>query len=285
MKKTALFIIAAVLLLSALAACTQQEEGGASSQPEGGTGRTAPKTELTVFAAASMTETLDSLVEAYKKIAPDLKITVTCDSSGALKKQIQEGAACDIFISASQKQMNQLDASVDAEGGNSEGLDFVMPGTRVNLLQNSIVLAVPADNKAEINSFEDLGTEKLKLLCIGDEDVPVGVYSQEILKNLKLWDRLRREKKLTYASDVKEVTSQVKEGAVDAGIIYATDAFSARIRIAAKAGDELCSPAIYPAAVMRGTQNKKAAKKFMKFLQSPEAEKIFTAAGFCRIDK
>ena len=180
MKKTALFIIASALLLLAMAACTQNREGkGASSQAEGGAGKSAPQAEaeLTVFAAASMTETLDSLIEAYKEAAPDLKITATYDSSGTLKKQIQEGAACDIFIPASQKQMNQLDASVDADGGNTEGLDFVMPGTRVNLLENSVVLAVPADNRAKINSFEDLGTDKLKLLCIGNEDVPVGAYS------------------------------------------------------------------------------------------------------------
>ena len=138
MKKCIAILLAAVLLL-ALAACG----GGNAKAPE------AEKVELIVFAAASMTETMDKIIEQYKTVAPNVTIIPTYDSSGTLKTQIQNGADCDLFISAAQKQMNQLDASKDAEA-NPDGLDFVLQGTRVNLLENKVVLAVPDDNKAGI---------------------------------------------------------------------------------------------------------------------------------------
>ena len=152
MKKIAYLFIVSALFLLGLIACSEkrQEENTAASQPkaEGQAEKSEAKaqTGLTVFAAASLTEALDRVIEAYKETAPDVKIIVSYDSSGTLKTQIQEGAPCDVFISAAQKQMNQLDASRDAEGGNKEGLDFVLPGSRVDLLINKVVLAVPADN-------------------------------------------------------------------------------------------------------------------------------------------
>ncbi|MBQ7529825.1 molybdate ABC transporter substrate-binding protein [bacterium] len=286
MKKVTLFFIVSGLLLLGLIACTQKQEEKKEIpvQPqENKVEKTEPKddaSKLTIFAAASMTETLDKVIEAYKKVNPNLEIIATYDSSGTLKTQIQEGATCDIFISAAQKQMNQLDASKDEKSGNKDKLDFVLQGSRVNLLENKVVLAVPADNKAQINSFADLGSDKLKLLCIGNEDVPVGAYSQEILKNLNIWEKLQEAKKLTYGSNVKEVTTQVKEGTVDAGIIYATDAAAAGLTVVDKADDKLCFQVIYPAAIMKNTQNLQEAQEFMKFLQSKEAMDIFATVGF-----
>lgn len=131
---------------------------------------------LNVFAAASMTETLTEIQEMYKDVAPNVTLVFNFDSSGTLKTQIQEGADCDLFISAAQKQMNQLDKDADPEV-NTEGLDYVLEGTRVNLLENKVVLAVPDGNPKDIESFEDLGTDKLSLLALGNEDVPVGQYS------------------------------------------------------------------------------------------------------------
>lgn len=239
--------------------------------------------ELIVFAAASMTETLDQVIDLYKDVAPNVTIIPTYDSSGTLKTQIQEGAPCDIFISAAQKQMNQLDAAKAAEEGNEEGLDFVLSDTRVDILENKVVLAVPDDNKADIQRFEDLGTDKLSLLCIGNEDVPVGAYSEEILTTLDILDSLEASGKLTYGSNVKEVTSQVKEGAVDAGIIYATDAYSANLKVVDQASTDLCKQVIYPAAVLNITQNEAAAREFLDFLQSEEAMEIFESVGFTQV--
>ena len=264
MKKIIPLLLTAALALS-LAAC-----GAPGTE----------SVELTVFAAASLQETLDQVIAAYREIAPDVTVTPTYDSSGTLKTQIQEGAACDLFLSAAQKQMNQLDASRDAAGGNTEGLDFVLQGTRVDLLENKVVLAVPDANPAGIQSFSDLGTEKLRLLCIGNEDVPVGAYSLEILTALGIRDALERGGKLTYGSNVKEVTTQVKEGTVDAGIIYATDAFSAGLTVADRAGSDLCRQVIYPAAVLNTTEHEKAAKDFLAFLRGDAAMRIFASVGF-----
>ena len=197
---------------------------GTSQATETKENEEAAEVTLNVFAAASMTETLTEIQEMYKEVAPNVTLVFNFDSSGTLKTQIQEGADCDVFISAAQKQMNQLDKDADPEV-NTEGLDYVLEVTRKNLLENKVVLAVPDGNPKGIESFADLGTDKLSLLALGNEDVPVGQYSEEILTNLGMLDQLEQENKITYGSNVKEVTTQVSEAAADAGIIYATDAF------------------------------------------------------------
>ena len=278
MKKILALLLCAAMLF-VLAACSSKP----AAEPEGSEAAEEPAAEevtLYVFAAASMTETLDQIIELYKTVAPNVTIVPTYDSSGTLKTQIQEGAACDLFISAAQKQMNQLDAAKDAAGGNEEGLDFVLSDTRVDLLENKVVLAVPDANPKGIETFADLGTDKLSLLCIGNEDVPVGAYSEEILTNLGILETLEQSGKLTYGSNVKEVTTQVKEGTVDAGIIYATDAFSAELTVVDQATSDMCKQVIYPAAVLNITQNEQAARDFLAFLQTEEAMAVFQAVGF-----
>ena len=239
----------------------------------------AAEVTLNVFAAASMTETLTEIQEMYKEVAPNVTLVFNFDSSGTLKTQIQEGADCDVFISAAQKQMNQLDKDADPEV-NTEGLDYVLEGTRVNLLENKVVLAVPDGNPKEIESFEDLGTDKLSLLALGNEDVPVGQYSTEILTNLGILDSLEAESKITYGSNVKEVTTQVSEAAADAGIIYATDAFSAGLTVVDQAEGDLCKQVIYPAAVLNISKNPEAAKEFLAYLQTDTCMQVFEAVGF-----
>ncbi len=279
MKKAVAILLAAVMLF-ALAACSSKTEPAAEPAGSEAAETEAEPVTLYVFAAASMTETLDQIIALYKTVAPNVTIVPTYDSSGTLKTQIQEGAACDIFISAAQKQMNQLDAAKDAESGNEEGLDFVLSDTRVDLLENKVVLAVPDENPKGIETFADLGTDKLSLLCIGNEDVPVGAYSEEILTTLGILDTLEASGKLTYGSNVKEVTTQVKEGTVDAGIIYATDAFSAELTVVDQADSSLCRQVIYPAAVLNITENEQAARDFLAFLQTDEAMEVFQAVGF-----
>lgn len=239
----------------------------------------AAEVTLNVFAAASMTETLTEIQEMYKEVAPNVTLVFNFDSSGTLKTQIQEGADCDVFISAAQKQMNQLDKDADPEV-NTEGLDYVLEGTRVNLLENKVVLAVPDGNPKDIESFEDLGTDKLSLLALGNEDVPVGQYSTEILTNLGILDSLEAEGKITYGSNVKEVTTQVSEAAADAGIIYATDAFSAGLTVVDQAEGDLCKQVIYPAAVLNISRNPEAAKEFLAYLQTDTCMQVFEAVGF-----
>lgn len=236
--------------------------------------------ELVVFAAASMTETLTEIADLYKEVAPNVTLTYNFDSSGTLKTQIQEGADCDLFISAAQKQMNQLDITADPSV-NEEGLDFVVADSRIDLLENKVVLAVPDDNPAGIESFDDLTTDKLSLLCLGNEDVPVGAYSDEILENLGIDKaQLEADGKVTYGSNVKEVTSQISEAAVDAGIIYATDAFSAGLTVVDEATSDLCKQVIYPAAVLNVSANPEAAQAFLDYLQTDECSAVFEEVGF-----
>lgn len=242
----------------------------------------AAEATLNVFAAASMTETLTEIQEMYKEVAPNVTLVFNFDSSGTLKTQIQEGADCDVFISAAQKQMNQLDKDADPEV-NTEGLDYVLEGTRINLLENKVVLAVPDGNPKGIESFADLGTDKLSLLALGNEDVPVGQYSEEILTNLGILDQLEQENKITYGSNVKEVTTQVSEAAADAGIIYATDAYSAGLPVVAQADDTMRKQVIYPAAVLNISENQDAAEAFLDYLKTDDCMKVFEEVGFTAV--
>lgn len=236
---------------------------------------------LNVFAAASMTETLETIQGMYADVAPNVTLVFNFDSSGTLKTQIEEGAECDVFISAAQKQMNQLDITADAEV-NTDGLDFVLEGSRLNLLENKVVLAVPDGNPAGIESFEDLGTDKLSLLALGNEDVPVGQYSTEILTTLGILDQLEADSKITYGSNVKEVTTQVSEASADAGIIYATDAFSAGLTVVDEATTDLCKQVIYPAAVLNVSGHPEEAQAFLDYLQTDECMVVFEEVGFSK---
>ena len=244
---------------------------------------TEEKAELIVFAAASMTETLTEIAELYKKEAPEVSLVFNFDSSGTLKTQIEEGAECDIFISAAPKQMNQLDISSDEEK-NPDRLDHVLKGTRIDLLENKVALAVPEGNPKKITSYDGLA-EALKsgdvLLGMGNEDVPVGQYTQKILAYYELSEEeLAGNGEITYGSNVKEVTTQVSEGAVDCGIIYATDAFSAGLTVVDTATADMCGQVIYPAAVMNTTKQEAAAKAFLEYLTGAEASAVFEAVGF-----
>ena len=242
--------------------------------------------ELIVFAAASMTETLTELGDDYMNEHKNVTIQYNFDSSGTLKTQIQEGADCDIFISAGQKQMNQLDKDASADV-NTEGLDFVVEGTRFDILENKVALVVPEGNPAGINSYDDL---KAKLaegsikMAMGNADVPVGQYTQKILAYFGLSeDDLAAAGAITYGTNVKEVTTQVSEGAVDCGIIYATDAYSAGLEVVDTATIDMCGQVIYPAAVMKSTKNEEAAKAFLDYLREDAANKVFEGAGFTPI--
>ena len=248
----------------------------------------AEKTELIVFAAASMTETLNQVKELYEAENPDVNLVFNFDSSGTLKTQIQEGADCDLFISAAPKQMNQLDASKDAET-NPDGLDFVLQGSRINLLENKVVLAVPEGNPKGIESFDQLA-ELLKngdvFMAMGNSDVPVGQYTQKILAFYGLDEEaLAKAGAITYGSNVKEVTTQVAEASVDCGIVYATDAFSAGLDNVDAATAEMCGQVIYPAAVLNVSKNPEAAQAFLDYLTGPEATEVFESVGFSSMTK
>lgn len=276
MKKLFSLVLALSMAL-ALTACSGSAD--TDSTTDDTTETTAEPVELHVFAAASMQESLDQVIEAYKAVAPEVAVVATYDSSGTLKTQIQEGADCDVFISAAPKQMNQL----DAEGGeeNTEGLDLVNSATRLDLLENKVTLAVPEGNPKGIESFDQLA-ELLKsgdvMLAIGNSDVPVGQYTEKIFAYYGL-DEAALADSLTYGNNVKEVTTQVSEASADCGIIYATDACSAGLTVVDSATAEMCGQVIYPAAVLKG-EKEEAAQAFLDYLQTADAMEVFKSVGF-----
>lgn len=244
------------------------------------------KTELVVFAAASMTETLNQIKTDYEAQHKDITLTYNFDSSGTLKTQIQEGATCDVFISAAQKQMDQLDASKD-NTANPEQLDFINSDSRMDLLENKVVLVVPENNPKNINSFDELKS-KLEsgdvLLAMGNSDVPVGQYTQKILQYWGLDEKaLTDAGEITYGSNVKEVTTQVSEGSADCGVVYYTDAYSAGLKIVGEATEEMCGKTIYPAAVMKNSEHPEQAQEFLAYLSSDAAAKVFEKVGFVAV--
>ena len=292
MKKKFAFILV-LCMIFAMAACgettapapTAAPSAEASAESETAKADEEP-IELIVFAAASMTETMNQIAELYKAAAPNVTIIYNFDSSGTLKTQIQEGADCDIFISAAPKQMNQLDSSCD-EDKNPDRLDFVLQGTRINLLENKVALVVPEGNPKNIQSYDDLAAglkDGSVMLAMGNSDVPVGQYTQKILAYYELnEEELANAGVITYGSNVKEVTTQVSEGTVDCGIIYGTDAFSAGLAVVDTATKDMCGQVIYPAAVMNTTKHEDAARAFLEYLTDGEASAVFEAVGFAPI--
>ena len=263
MKKT-LSLLLALSMALALTACgsTGTDSSQNSADPETvETQDSAEPVELIVFAAASLTETLDEIIEDYKTVAPNVTITPTYDSSGTLLDQIQAGAS----------QMDTL----EQDGG-------VLEGSRLDLLENKVALAVPEGNPKGIESFDQL-SELLKsgdvTLAIGNSDVPVGQYTQKIFSYYGL-NEGDISSCLTYGSNVKEVTTQVSEGAVDCGIIYATDAFSAGLTTMDGATAEMCGQVIYPAAVVASSQHPDEAQAFLDYLTTADAGAVFERVGF-----
>ena len=289
MKKFISLLLALAMALS-LVACgnggsadTNQDANNADDQQT-----PAETVELTVFAAASLTESLTAIGEKYMAENENVKINFNFDSSGKLYTQIKEGAPCDLFISAAPKQMNQLDGTLkDDADKNPDGLDMLVEGSRLDLLENKVVLAVAKGSDKGIDSFDKLA-ELLKsggvTLAIGNEDVPVGQYTKKIFAYYEI-DEAAIAANLTYGSNVKEVTTAVSEGTVDCGIIYASDAYSAKLTVAAEATADMCGQVIYPAAVLNTSQQQDAAAAFLKYLQGAEASAEFEKVLFTPLSK
>lgn len=273
-KKWMALLVAVLLAVGAVSLA-----GTASAQDE---------VELIVFAAASMTETMTEIKDMCEAAHPGITLTYNFDSSGTLKTQIQEGAECDLFISAGQKQMDQMDITADASV-NTEGLDLVAEGTRIDLLENKVTLVVPEDNSKSIDSFDTLAA-LLKdgdvLMAMGNSDVPVGQYTQNILAYYGLDEQeLANAGKITYGTNVKEVTTQVDQSSVDCGVIYCTDAFSAGLTVVDSATAEMCGQVIYPAAVMKNSQHPQEAQAFLDYLTGEEAMAVFESVGFSPVEQ
>jgi molybdate transport system substrate-binding protein len=227
-----------------------------------------PPASLTVSAAASLENALPLIADAYTRSHPRTKIEFNFGGSGALARQIEDGAPVDIFLSASPEPMDRLAA---------RGL--LLGATRRDLLRGEIVLVVPR-NGAGTESFEALADPGVKFIALADPDsVPAGKYGKQVLTSLGLWSRV--QPKLVLAKDVRQVLSYIETGNADAGLVYATDARqSPVVRIAATAPEAAHAPVVYPVAVLRTARDSGAARDFVAFLSGPEARAIFVSQGF-----
>lgn len=225
--------------------------------------------ELTVLAAASLTDVTAELKAEFEKEYAGITLTFSYGSSGALQTQIEEGAPCDVFMSAATKQMNAL-----SESGKVD-TDSV-----VKLLENKVVLIVPKDSTLELTSFADVAGEDVEMIALGEPgSVPVGQYSQEIFTSLNILDEVVA--KANYASDVRGVLAWVEEGEVSCGVVYATDAaVSDKVKVVCEAEDGLCAKVIYPVGIVSSSTQKDAAGLWIEFLQSEKAMEIFGKYGF-----
>lgn len=295
MKKPTVFLGLALTMAMAMTACTgggqdkqENKEAEKKAEEKKEPEQKEESVELTVFAAASMTETLTEIGDLYTKEHPEVKVSFNFDSSGTLKTQIQEGATCDLFISAGQKQMDQLDIQADPQV-NTEGLDYVLESSRTDILENKVTLCVSEGSQAGIENFDDLA-EALKnkeiLMAMGNEDVPVGQYTQKILAYYGLQEEeLAAAGKISYGSNVKEVTTQISEGSVDCGVIYCTDAYSAGLTVSDSATPEMCGQVIYPASVLKTSAHQEEAQAFLDYLQTDTSMEIFEKVGFSPVNQ
>ena len=235
--------------------------------------KAAKKTELTILAAASLTDVCADLKAEWQKQNPGTELLFSFGGSGALQAQIEAGAPCDVFISAAKKQMDALVQQ-----------NLMESGSVANLLQNEVVLILPKNSAKKISSFEELASPAVQLVAVGEpQSVPVGQYAKAVCNSLGIWDAVSA--KANFASDVRTALSWVEEEACDCGIVYATDAASSqKVRVAAAAPKGSCPPVIYPAGIVAASGQKEAARAFVKFLHSEKAKAIFVKAGFKMAD-
>lgn len=225
--------------------------------------------ELTILAAASLTDVCNEIKVNYEATHENVILHFSYGGSGALQTQIEEGAPADIFISAATKQMTALD---------EQGL--MDSDSIVQLLENKVVLVVPADSTEDITSFEDVASDKVTMVGLGEPaSVPVGQYSEEIYSTLNLLEQVKA--KANYGSDVRTVLTWVETGEVDCGIVYATDAYTTElVKIVAEAPEGSYKQVIYPAGVVNSTKHAEAAAEFMAYLQEKETLALFESYGF-----
>lgn len=224
--------------------------------------------DITVSAAVSLKDALDAATQIYKTKNPGAAVHFNLGGSGTLQRQIEQGAPADLFISASPDEMDKLESE-----------NLLLPGSRKNLATNRVVLIVPIGATA-VTTFQDLTKPAVKLIALGEpRTVPAGMYAQQILTHLGLYDRLKP--KFVFGKDVRDVLTYVATGNADAGIVYATDArISPKVKVVAEAPPGSHAPVIYPIAVVRASRNAAAAKDFETFLLSAPARAVFAKYGF-----
>ncbi len=232
---------------------------------------TTSSTQIAISAAASLQDVMREIKPLYEEEYPKREIVYNFGSSGALQRQIEQGAPVDVFISAAVDKMDAL-----------EEKDLILTETRRDLLKNQMVLVTQEGTKANLNitQFEDLNAEKVNLIALGEpESVPAGRYAQEVLVSFNMADKVNS--KAVYGKDVRQVLNYVATGNVEAGIVYRTDAqVSNNVEIIATAPEKSHSPVIYPVAIVKDSHTPEVGKELIEFLTTEEAQAVFEDYGF-----
>jgi molybdate transport system substrate-binding protein len=233
-----------------------------------------PPVNITISAAASLSDVLKEINNLYTQNETNVIITTNFASSGTLQTQIENGAPVDLFISAAPTQMDNLQKK-----------DLLLNDTRVNLLNNKIVLVVPNDSTMGITSFNDLALDKVKKIAVGDpKSVPAGTYARQAFDQLGITTQVQPKEVL--AGDVRQVLTYVEGNNVDAGIVYSTDALtSTKIKVVASAPAEINAKIVYPAAVIKTSKNPDSARAYLNYLYSRQAKIVFEKYGFTVVAK
>ena len=254
MNKLKLFLLLLVFSL-VIAACNNNES------PE-------DTVKITVSAAISLTGALEE-IQAIYEAENNVILSFNLGGSGSLAQQIQQGAPVDVFISANQEWMDTL-----------EDADLIVGATREDITGNKLVLITGKDSPIDYESIDNISAEDIEQIAIGNpESVPAGMYSEQLLNKLDMWDILKD--KLVLAKDVRQVLTYVETGNVDIGFVYESDALTSNgIKIVATAEDGLHDPVIYPAAVLKDTKHEKEASDFVRFIASDVAQEILLKHGF-----
>ena len=280
MKKRVLSVFLAGILPILLAGCSSDGSKGKQTGEH-------PQTEIQVFIAASLNTVMEDLAERYQETSPDVKITLNADSSGTLLTQIQEGYECDIFFSAAQKQMDDLEA---------DGL--VKDGTRANVVNNQVVVVTLKDSGTKVTGLETL--KDAESIALAGGSVPVGRYTREALKSLGLLDGSKPAEEYTTEEvsaalggveiseqdNVSKVLIAVAEGSCEVGTTYYSDTYGyeEELEILETVGYDLTGDVIYPVCLVENPEaddrQVKAAEDFYEFILSEEAKEVFDSYYF-----
>ncbi|MFC4101775.1 molybdate ABC transporter substrate-binding protein [Paenibacillus xanthanilyticus] len=258
-----LFALAAGILVAAAVTYFAMREGsGAAGARDGAT-------ELVVSAAASLKEGLEAVKARFEDDHPHIRLTFNYGSSGALQKQIEQGAPVDLYVSASLRQIEALrEQSLIKES--------------VTLLANELVVVVPKEDGVTqpMKKLSDITQDDYRVIAIGQpETVPAGHYAKEALAAEGIWNDVAD--RLVFAKDVRQALTYAETGNADAALVYATDAATSQLSVVALRVDgSLHSPIVYPAALLAESEHPDEAAMFYRFLQSAEAQELFASFGF-----
>lgn len=272
MKKTKSLLcalVACVLSISIIGCNSTSNSSGSASNSNSSSKSDDSKAnvELTISAAASLKEAMADIQNEYNASHPNVTLTFNFGASGSLQKQIEQGAPCDLFISAGQSQMKALNDK-----------DLLAPDTNKNLVKNQLVLIGPKDTN--LTSINDITTDKVQHIAVGEpSSVPAGKYADEVFTNMNIKDAVSG--KLTFAKDVKEVLAWTISGNAEAGFVYKSDALSSDdAKIIETIPEDKHSPITYPVALIKDSKNIDAAKEFEDFLFSDTCKPIFEKYGY-----